>query len=135
MTTKAHDAYRTVTTTTADPITLTTMLFEGGVKALRRARLHNEGKNREGFIKETERAYLIVGELLATLDMNQGEISQLLSGIYTYCMRLIVESSLGDMAKLEEAEEHIVRIAQAWKQATGELLANGAANGARPAAA
>ncbi len=121
MSTNAYDAYKTVTTITADPITLTTMLFEGGVKAIRKAKLHHEAKNRQGFIKETERAYLIVGELLATLDMEQGELPRQLSGLYTYCMRCIVESSLGDMAKLEEAEMHLSRVGDAWRQATAEL--------------
>jgi len=124
MSTSAYDAYKTVTTTTADPITLTTMLFDGGVKAIRKAKMHYEVKNREGFIKETERAYLIVGELLSTLDMEQGELPRQLSGIYTYCMRCIVESSLGDMAKLDEAELHLVRIGEAWRQATAELRLN-----------
>ena len=58
MSTKAFDAYRTVTTATADPITLTTMLFDGGVKAIKRARMQFESQNRLGFVNETERAYL-----------------------------------------------------------------------------
>ena len=74
MSTRALDTYKTVTATTADPITLTTMLYDGGVKAMKKARIHFESGNREGFVKETERAYLIVGELLATLDMEQGEL-------------------------------------------------------------
>ncbi len=135
MSTNAYDAYKTVTTTTADPITLTTMLFEGAVKAIRKARIHHEGHNREGFIKETERAYLIVGELLATLDLEQGEIARMLSGVYAYCMRCIVESSLGDLAKLDEAELHLTRIGRAWKQATAELRTGGTPDGRREAAA
>ena len=123
MTTKAYDAYKTVTTTTADPITLTTMLFDGGVKAIRKARLHHEGGNREGFVKETERAYLIVGELLATLDLEQGELPKVLSGLYAYCMKCIIESSMGDMSKLDEAEVHFSRIADAWKSATSSSRA------------
>lgn len=121
MTTKAYDAYRTVEATTADPITLTTMLFDGGVKAIRRARLHHESDNRAGFVKETERAYLIIGELLATLDLEQGELPKTLSGIYTYCMKCILESSFGDMSKLDEAELHLARIGEAWKTSTSEL--------------
>ncbi len=127
MSTNAHDAYRTVTATTADPITLTTMLYEGGVSAIRRARLHHESNNRAGFVKETERAYLIIGELLATLDMEQGDLPRSLSGIYTYCMKCVLESTLGDMSKLDEAELHMTRIAEAWKTATAELRTQGGA--------
>lgn len=119
-----YDAYRTVTTTTADPITLTTMLFDGGIKAIRKAQLHHESGNRPGFIKETERAYLIIGELLATLDMAQGELPQRLSGIYAYCMRRVVESTLGETSKLDEVEGYLAAISGAWKKATSELRAS-----------
>jgi flagellar protein FliS len=128
MSTAAYDAYQTVQATTADPVTLTTMLFDGAVKAIRKARLHHQGENRQGFVKETERAYLIVGELLATLDMDQGELPQRLSGIYTYSMKCIIESTLGDLSKLDEAELHISRIGDAWKVATAEHRALGASS-------
>ncbi|MGH2631899.1 MAG: flagellar export chaperone FliS [Tepidiformaceae bacterium] len=123
MSTAPYSAYKVTATTTADPITLTTMLFDGGVKAIKKARLQSESGNRKGFLREVERAYLIVGELLATLDLSQGELPKTLSGIYAYCMRCITESTLGDLSKLDEAEKHITRIAGAWKQATGSLRA------------
>ena len=91
MSNNPYAAYQTVEATTADPVTLTTMLYDGGIKALRKARLHHESENRKAFLDETNRAYLIIGELLATLDMEQGEIPRTLAGIYAYCMRLIVE--------------------------------------------
>ncbi|MGE0600194.1 MAG: flagellar export chaperone FliS [Dehalococcoidia bacterium] len=124
MTTNPYAAYRTVETTTADPVTLTTMLYDGCVKALKKAALHFENGNRTGFNDETNRAYLIIGELLSTLDMSQGEISSNLAGIYTYCMRLIVESSLGDLERLAECERHITTIGNAWKVATADLKAS-----------
>lgn len=116
-----YSAYRVTATTTADPITLTTMLFDGGVKAIKKARMQGESGNRQAFLREVERAYLIIGELLATLDLTQGELPQRLSGIYAYCMRCITESTLGDLSKLDEAETHITRIGNAWKQATAAL--------------
>lgn len=135
MSMNAYEAYKTVTTTTADPITLTAMLYDGAVKAIRKARVHHESGNRDGFIKETERAYLIIGELLATLDLEQGELPQRLSGIYTYCMRRIVESSLGDVTRLDEAEQHMAQIGAAWKAATAGLRAASATGASREAAA
>jgi flagellar protein FliS len=137
MTSNPYAAYRTVETMTADPVTLTTMLFDGAVKALRKARLHWENGNRQGFNDETNRAYLIIGELRATLDMSQGEIAENLAGIYAYCLRRIVEGSLGDLGKLEEAERHIARIGEAWKVATAQLRAQaaGAASPGKEAAA
>ena len=123
MTSNPYATYRNVEATTADPVTLTTMLYDGCVKALKKAVIHLESGNRNGFNDETNRAYLIIGELASTLDMSQGEIASNLAGIYGYCMRLIVESSLGDAAKLREVERHISTIATAWKTATAELKA------------
>lgn len=137
MTSNPYAAYRTVETLTADPVTLTTMLFDGAVKALRKARLHWENGNRQGFNDETNRAYLIIGELRATLDMSQGEMAENLAAIYAYCLRRIVEASLGDLEKLEEVERHIGQIGEAWKTATAQLRAQaqgGAARGAEAAA-
>ena len=125
MATTGIDAYRTVGTTTADPITLTTMLFDAAVKAMRKARMFNEQAKRQGFIEEIEQAQMIVGELLCSLDMEQGEIPRNLKAIYSYCLRCLVEASLGDLAKLEEAERHVTRIGLAWKEATAQLRAAG----------
>ncbi len=136
MTSNPYAAYRTVEAMTADPVTLTTMLFDGAVKALRKARLHWENGNRQGFSDETNRAYLIIGELRATLDMSQGEIAENLAAIYAYCLRRIVEASLGDLEKLAEVERHIGTIGEAWKTATANLRAQArqAAPGAEAAA-
>ena len=123
MSNNPYATYRAVEATTADPITLTTMLYDGCVKALKKAALHLENGNRNGYNDETNGAYLIIGELTSTLDMSQGEIATNLSGIYGYCMRLIVESSLGDTEKLREVERHITTIGNAWKSATADLKA------------
>ncbi len=135
MSNNPYAAYRSVEATTADPITLTTMLYEGAIKALRKSRLHWENNNRQGFNDESNRAYLIIGELLATLDMNQGEISEGLASLYVYCMKLITESSLGDLTKLQEVEQHIAKICDAWKVATASLRAQGQGANLRAGAA
>jgi flagellar protein FliS len=129
MSTSALNAYSTAPILTADPITLTSMLFDGALKAMRKARRFHEAGNRQGFIGEIDRAQLIVGELLATLDVSRGEIARNLSSIYAYCMRSLVESTLGDLSKLAEAEKHIGRIAQAWKTAAAQLRSAAAPTG------
>lgn len=121
MTTTGIDAYRTVKATTADPVALTTLLFDEALKAIKRARLLHERGKRQGFLDEAERAQLLVGELLCSLDLEQGELAKSLSAIYAYCLRLIVESTAGDMEKLDEALKHVQRIAAAWKRATAGL--------------
>jgi flagellar secretion chaperone FliS len=121
----ASSAYRTVGTVTADPIVLTTMLFDGAVTALKKARLALEDGRRDVYTRESVRAYEIIGELLATLDMTQGEVPERLSAIYTYCMRLVVESAVSGPAGLEDAGRYIASIGAAWKAATEQLRGEG----------
>ncbi len=121
MTTHGTNAYRTVTAMTADPVTLTTMLYEGAVKALKKAQILHSSGDRARTAVEAEKAYLIIGELLATLDRSHGEIPEGLAAIYAYCLRCITEAAAGDVSRLAEAEKHISRIAQAWKTATTSL--------------
>lgn len=136
MTTEGYNAYRTVGTTTADPVTLTTMLYDGALKALRRARMFAQQGETQRFFDETGRAHLIVGELLATLDMEQGgEIARTLSALYVYCMRCIIEARADNTAMLDEAERHITRITDAWKKATDELRTQAASGAAAEAVA
>ncbi len=119
----ASSAYRTVDAMTSDPIVLTTMLFEGAVKAMKKARLMLELQNRQGYLDEVSRAQLIVGELLATLDLEQGELPHTLSGVYVYCLRALADATLGNLARLDEAEKLISRVGSSWKAATANVQA------------
>lgn len=123
MSSQGHSAYQTVTALTADPVTLTTMLYEGAVKALRKAQILHEQGDLARTAEQTERAYLIIGELLATLDRSQGEVAENLAAVYSYCLRCITESTLGQPRLLAEAEKHMSRITAAWKTATASLRA------------
>jgi flagellar protein FliS len=118
-----YAAYSSTSVLSADGVTLTTMLFDGGLKAIRKARLHHESGNRDGYLNEIERASLIVGELLTSLDLSQGDIPQQLSGIYTYCIRRLIDSTLQGPAPLTEVEANLTMIADAWKVATTGLKA------------
>ena len=120
----AVQAYRTVDATTADPVTLTSMLYDGAIKAVKKSRLLHQQGDRQRFIAECERAYLIVGELLTTLDMQYGELPRSLGAIYSYCLSAITRATLGDMAMLDDVEKHLTRIALAWRTATDALKAD-----------
>jgi flagellar protein FliS len=125
MSADALAAYKSSKVTTADPISLVVMLFEGALKAVRKARIHHESGDLEKYANEVERATLIIGELLTALDTDQGDIPKTLSGIYSYCMSCLVLAMGGDIAKLDEVEANIGRIAQAWTQAAKNLAETG----------
>ncbi len=118
MTTNGYSVYKKIDITTASPVTLTTMLFDGALKAIKKARLLYQDGDRAGFVAQTMKASDIVGELFVSLDMSQGELPRLLGDLYGYCIRRLGEATLDDVARLDEVEMHISRIATAWKEAT-----------------
>ncbi len=121
MSNQVHNAYAATSVMSSDPVTLVTMLFDGAVKAMKKAKIFHESGNRKGFLDETNRAQLIVGELLVSLDMEQGDIPKQLSGIYAYCIRCLIEASIEGPSLVEEAEKHISRISESWKLAVASL--------------
>jgi flagellar protein FliS len=125
MSREAMAAYKSSKVTTADPISLVVMLFEGALKAIRKARIHHESGDQEKYADEVERATLIIGELLTALDTEQGDIPKTLSGIYSYCMGCLVLAMGGDVEKLDEVEANIGTIARAWTQAARTLVDSG----------
>ncbi|MCC6383050.1 MAG: flagellar export chaperone FliS, partial [Dehalococcoidia bacterium] len=127
---------RTIRATTADPVTLTTMLYDGALKGIRRARLFNGQGERGRFLDEIERAHLILGELLVTLDHDRGgDLARNLADVYVYAMGCLVQATLGEASQLDEAEKHVGRIALAWKTATAQLRAEDALPRGQSAAA
>lgn len=125
-----YSAYRETSIASADPITLTTLLFEGALKAIRKARLHLDSGNRKAFGDETNRAFLILGELNVSLDMSQGEIPRQLNSLYAYCMRRLVEAAVDGHTALDEVESLLQPVVDSWKTATANLRAAPGANAA-----
>jgi flagellar protein FliS len=124
MSKQAIAAYQTAPVLSADGVTLTTMLYDGAIKAIKKARIHWEAQNLTGYADEVQRALLIVGELYTSLDMQYGELPERMGAIYTYCMGRLVDASTGAVEKLDEVELHIGRIAEAWKAAAASLRAD-----------
>ncbi len=123
MSRNAYDAYSNTSVLSADGVTLTTMLYDGLLKSIKKARLFHEAKNTKGYANEIERINLILGELLASLDLSQGKIPEQMSALYVYCMRATIEASIGGPGRLREVEQVITNIATAWKTATVGLKA------------
>ena len=120
----AYDVYTSTSVLSADGITLTTMLYDGLLKAVKKARLLHEVQNSNGYAREIERINLILGELISSLDLSQGQLPEQMSALYVYCMRATVDASLKGPARLSEVEAIIGNIATAWKQATAGMKAD-----------
>lgn len=86
--------YRDAAVMTATPEQLVVMLYDGAIRFLRQA----EHALAEGaYLHSHEkmgRAEAILDELIATLNMDAGEISIRLQSIYLFCKRALIEARM-----------------------------------------
>ncbi|MDL4912217.1 MAG: flagellar export chaperone FliS [Enterobacterales bacterium endosymbiont of Blomia tropicalis] len=98
---------------------LVTMLFDGAISALIRARLFMQDGNTEGKGNAISKAINIIeGGLKQGLDENSGyELADNLVGLYSYMTRRLLKATLhNDVAAIEEVEGLLRNIADAWKE-------------------
>jgi len=85
-------AYRESSVLTASPEQLVVMLYDGAGRFLRQADAALGEGAWEHAHDRLQRGEAIVDELLATLDMDQGQIAERLQAIYIYCKRCLREA-------------------------------------------
>ena len=85
-------AYRESSVLTATPEQLVVMLYDGAGRFLRQAEAALGEGAWEHAHDRLQRGEAIIDELLATLDMDQGQIAERLQAIYIYCKRCLREA-------------------------------------------
>jgi flagellar protein FliS len=122
-------AYRANAVLTATPEQLVVMLYDGAVRFLRQAEIAmGEGAWVHGFEK-LSRGEAIIDELLATLNMDTGEIADRLQAIYVFCKKTLIEARLQRDA---QKVGHVVALFSDLREAWAKLAEQAAA--AAPAA-
>jgi flagellar protein FliS len=119
-------AYKESAVLTASPEQLIVMLYDGASRFLRQAQaaLHEQSWALAG--EKIGRGEAIVDELLATLNMDVGELSERLQAIYVFCKRCLIEARLQrDPDKVGHVIRLLGELREAWV-----ALAGGATNGA-----
>jgi flagellar protein FliS len=116
----ANTAYQQQAVLTATPGRLVVMLYDGALRFLfQSAVAMREGAGAQADEK-LRRAEAIVHELLATLDVSQGEVAERLQGIYVFCSRLMMEARLErDADKLDTSRELLAELREAWAEIAG----------------
>jgi flagellar protein FliS len=113
----ARLAYTEASVTTASPERLIVMLYDGAIRFLYAAAgAAREGK--PGVARERlRRAQAIIDELNWSLDMSQGEISQSLRGIYSFCSRHLIDSILNASPDgYEQVARLLGSLRESWEQ-------------------
>ncbi|KNC08364.1 flagellar protein FliS [Pantoea sp. RIT-PI-b] len=98
---------------------LITLLFDGAISALVRARLFMQDNNIQGKGNSISKAINIIeGGLKQGLDEQAGDdLTDNLLGLYAYMVRRLVQANLrNDVEALEEVEGLLRNIADAWKE-------------------
>lgn len=120
---RALNAYRQVSTATrvdvASKSELVSMLFDALRGHLLRAEnALNQGQLSEKGVAIGNAVRIIEEGLRSGLDMrNGGEISQSLSGLYSYCSKALTEANFyNNVEKVREVVRLLEPVAQAWKQ-------------------
>lgn len=98
---------------------LVTMLFDGVLSALVRARLFIQDNNPQGKGASLSKAINIIENgLRVSLDEeSQDELTQNLIALYSYMVRRLLQANLrNDVSAVEEVESLMRNIADAWKE-------------------
>ena len=123
-------AYRESSVMTASPEQLVVMLYDGALRFLRQTQAaYGEGAWQHGG-ERMQRAEAILDELLATLNMDAGEVSERLQAIYVFCKRQLIEARLErSTAKVEAVIRLLADLREAWSQIAGGGPGSGGTGG------
>jgi flagellar secretion chaperone FliS len=118
------NAYRENSIMTASPEQLVVMLYDGAGRFLRQA----EGSMIDGsWLQASEklsRAEAIIDELLATLDMDAGEVADRLQSIYVFCKTRLIEARIErDAVRVDQVARLLAELREAWSQVRSPAVA------------
>jgi flagellar protein FliS len=122
-------AYRDSAVLTATPEQLVVMLYDGCVRFLRQAEVAmNEGAWLHSFEK-LSRGEAIIDELLATLNMDTGEIAERLQAIYVFCKKTLIEARIQrNGEKIGQVVALIASMREAWAKLAEQAAASAPAS-------
>lgn len=110
--------YRKAAVSTASPLQLVVMLYDGALRFLNAAKAHMEEGNLYKQNENCQRAQDIVAELISCLDLERGgEIAQNLFALYTFVYDRIVQANVEDTPiYLDQAMKVLIDLRESWSQ-------------------
>ena len=113
----AHAAYAQNNIDIESPQKLIQMLYEGVLRFNLQAKRAMKSEDIEKRTYWINRSCAIFSELINSLDMEQGDVSLYLSGIYARQLELLIHANIeGDEMKLDEVNSVIKELLDAWKE-------------------
>ena len=114
-------AYRTNSVLTASGPQLVVMLYDGARRFLHQSAVAMDARQVGLANTKLTRAEEILRHLRATLDMDQGELSERLNSIYSFCLDHCAQGRLGqDPSALREVSSLLAGLRDSWAGVAGE---------------
>lgn len=112
------DQYRKTAITTASPLQLVVMLYDGALRFMHQGRQAIVDRNLAEQNEKLQRAQRIIAELTACLDMEQGgEIAQNLFALYDFAYNRLVSANMEDRADyVDQAIKVFSDLRESWVQ-------------------
>ena len=115
----AHNIYAQNNVGIESPQKLVAMLYEGVLRFNAQAKKAIKDENVEKKVYWINRSVAVITELVATLDMKQGQIAQYLEGLYAYEIQLLGAASLDtNTDKIDEVSNVFKGLSEAWRETT-----------------
>jgi len=115
----AHNIYAQNDIGIESPAKLVSMLYEGVLRFNAQAKKAIKDKDIEKRAYWTNRSIAIITELISIIDMEQGQISQYLEGLYNYQIQLLTEAGHEDgIAKVDECSSVFKVLLATWRETT-----------------
>jgi len=115
----AHNIYAQNNIGIESPIKLIEMLYEGVLRFNAQAKKAVKDGDIEKKLYWANRSINIILELIDVLDMEAGDISAYLSGLYNYQIQLLSEALISnDVSKIDECTHVFKTLLEAWREST-----------------
>ncbi len=115
----AHNIYAQNNVGIESPAKLISMLYEGVLRFNAQAKRAIKDGDIEKKVYWTNRSIAIITELVSIIDMDQGQVSQYLEGLYAYEIKLLGTASLeNDTTKIDEVSNVFKGLSEAWRETT-----------------
>jgi flagellar protein FliS len=112
------DMYKRTQVTTADPVQLVVMCYEGAISNLKIAREKLASREYEAKAKAIQKVQDILSLLMQSLDFEKGgSIASNLNSLYTYMSRRVTEGDLKkDVQAFEEVTVMLKELESGWEK-------------------
>ncbi|KKI50501.1 MAG: flagellar export chaperone FliS [Christensenella hongkongensis] len=116
-----QNRYKQESVTTASPIDLVIMLYEGCIKQLKLAKILQENNEPGKILECFEKAENIILELVRSLDL-RFDVSKDLLELYQFMIDEIVQAGLTrDMERIDPVIGMLTSLCEAWGEAKGSV--------------